>query len=43
MPLEAVHSPAPEISLRGEDDRAFPLADAWRDRAAVLVFLRHFG
>ena len=43
MPLEAVRSPAPDVTLEGEDDVAVALADSWRDRPAVLLFLRHFG
>lgn len=42
MPLESVHRPAPDVSLQGADG-AVSLDGFWRDRAAVLVFLRHFG
>jgi hypothetical protein len=42
MPLEAVHRPAPDVSLQDEA-REVALDTCWRDRAAVLVFLRHFG
>jgi hypothetical protein len=43
VPLEAVQSKAPAVTLQGEDDRAVEIAEHWRDRATVLVFLRHFG
>ncbi len=43
MPLATVSSRAPDVSLQGDGDRDVPLSDTWRDRAAVLVFLRHFG
>jgi hypothetical protein len=31
------------ISLRGADGADHRIGDFWRDRALVLVFLRHFG
>jgi len=43
MPFELVRRPAPDVVLQGEDDTAAPLAACWRESAAVLVFLRHFG
>ncbi|HKJ24449.1 MAG TPA: hypothetical protein VKB65_06475 [Myxococcota bacterium] len=43
MPFEPVRRPAPDVVLQGDDDEAAPLAPRWRDRPAVLVFLRHFG
>jgi len=43
VPLEAVSSRAPDVSLQGGGDRDVALANTWRDRATVLVFLRHFG
>jgi hypothetical protein len=43
MPFENVHRAAPDVVLQGEDDGDAPLAAFWRDRPAVLVFLRHFG
>jgi negative regulator of genetic competence, sporulation and motility len=32
-----------EVVVRDIEDREVKLADLWRDRPAVLVFLRHFG
>jgi hypothetical protein len=32
-----------EVVIRDMEDREVKLADLWRDRSAVLVFLRHFG
>jgi hypothetical protein len=29
--------------LRDADDRAVRLGDLWRDRPAVLVWIRHYG
>lgn len=43
MPLESVDHVAPDVRVEGEGNRTVALADTWRDRAAVLVFLRHFG
>lgn len=43
MPFETVHRAAPDVVLQGEDDADVALATTWRDRPAVLVFLRHFG
>jgi len=43
MPLEPVRRPAPDVVLQGDDDEPVALASGWHDRAAVLVFLRHFG
>ena len=40
--LEAVDLPAPELTLEGPSGNQ-SLADYWKDRPAVLVFLRHFG
>ncbi len=42
MSLEAIDRPAPHVRVEDEDG-AVALADCWRDRAAVLIFLRHFG
>ena len=32
-----------EAQVVDADSLARPLADAWRDRPAILIFLRHFG
>ncbi len=32
-----------EIVLRDHEDRSVRLGDLWSDRAAVLVWLRHYG
>jgi hypothetical protein len=32
-----------EIVVKDTSDHAVKLGDLWRDRPAVLVFLRHFG
>ena len=32
-----------DIVLRDHEDRAVRLGDLWADRAAVLVWLRHYG
>lgn len=42
-PPVQVGDAAPDLALRSAEGAAFPLRDAWRDRPAVLVFLRHFG
>jgi hypothetical protein len=31
------------LTLPGADGETHRLGDLWRDRAVVLVFLRHFG
>ena len=31
------------VVLRGADDREVRLGDLWRDRPAVLVWIRHYG
>lgn len=41
--LEAVDREAPDVLLQGEGDATVALAESWRERAAVLIFLRHFG
>ena len=43
VPFEDIRSPAPEVLLQGSGNRDVALADTWRDRAGVFVFLRHFG
>lgn len=40
--LEEVDLAAPSVALESEAG-AVELAGYWRDRIAVLVFLRHFG
>jgi hypothetical protein len=32
-----------DLVVKDTDDRPVKLGDLWRDRPAVLVFLRHFG
>jgi len=32
-----------DLSILDEDGGAFRLGDAWRERTAVLAFVRHFG
>ena len=32
-----------EISILDEQGRPIRLGELWRDRTAVLVFVRHFG
>jgi len=32
-----------QIVVKDAEDRPVKLGDLWRDRPAVLVFLRHFG
>ena len=39
-PVPAAFAQARVVDL---DGATHPLADAWRDRPAVLIFLRHFG
>lgn len=34
---------APDIILPDQDGRERALADFWRERPTLLVFLRHFG
>lgn len=41
--LPSVDRAAPDVTLQGHDDTPFPLARTWRERPAVLIFLRHFG
>jgi hypothetical protein len=41
--LKPVDRPAPDVTLQGEGDAPVSLAEHWRDRPAVLIFLRHFG
>lgn len=41
--LEPVDRRAPDVLLQGEADAPVALADSWRDHAALLLFLRHFG
>ena len=31
------------IALEDPEGRSVPLGSLWRDRAVVLVFIRHFG
>lgn len=38
-----VGAPAPEVLLRGADERPVPLSELWREGPVVLVWLRHFG
>ena len=40
---EPVPSAFAESQVVDADSLARPLADAWRDRPAILIFLRHFG
>lgn len=42
MPLQAGDT-APDLTLRTAAGTDFELRNAWKDRPAVLVFLRHFG
>lgn len=41
--LASVDRAAPDVALQGEDDAPVSLASWWRERPAVLIFLRHFG
>ncbi|MDX1649906.1 MAG: hypothetical protein R3263_08640 [Myxococcota bacterium] len=43
MRLQETDRPAPDVTLQGEGDAPVALAETWRDRPAVLIFLRHFG
>ena len=38
-----VGSSMPDLSLLGADESAVSLADLWRERPTLVVFLRHFG
>jgi len=38
-----VGDPAPDPVVVDQSDREVPLSSHWRDRPAVLAFLRHFG
>jgi hypothetical protein len=45
---QSTHAPADarelgEVVVRDLDDREVQLRSLWRDRPAVLVFLRHYG
>ena len=42
-PNSAVGKSLAGIEVLDPQGRAVPLGDLWRDRAAVLVFLRHYG
>jgi len=43
MTVLAVGSPMPDLAVLGAGERATSLAELWRERVMVLVFLRHFG
>ena len=36
-------NPISELSVFDEDGEEVALADLWREKAAVLAFVRHFG
>ncbi|HEX2032004.1 MAG TPA: hypothetical protein VHL78_11485 [Actinomycetota bacterium] len=38
-----VGDPAPDATVLDPDDHELRLSSFWRDRPAVLAFLRHFG
>lgn len=40
---EPVPAAFAEAQVVDPDSHARPLADAWRERPAILIFLRHFG
>jgi peroxiredoxin len=42
LPLQ-VGDAAPSVTLKAIDGADFAVRDAWKDRPAVLIFLRHFG
>ncbi len=39
----AIGAMAPDLQLRTGDGEPMRLSDLWRDRPALLVFLRHYG
>lgn len=39
----AVGDRAPEVEVLDPSDRGVALPSYWRDRPAILAFLRHFG
>lgn len=39
----AVGETAPDLTLRDETGAEVALASLWRERGAVIVFIRHFG
>jgi hypothetical protein len=38
-----IGSPMPDLVLLGPDEASVRLADLWRERSTLVVFLRHFG
>jgi peroxiredoxin len=38
-----VGQPAPDVTLRNQDDAPVTLSSFWTQRPTALVFVRHFG
>ena len=41
--MPQVGEPAPDIQVQDAAGREVMLSNFWRDRAALLAFLRHYG
>ncbi len=41
--MDRIDAATAALPLQDETSAARPLGDLWKDRTAVVVFLRHFG